>query len=126
MEQLAHTSGERISGPSQYNNVVHQPMHKQRQIVWYREPIKFELTVTDNSGASAKDTMQVTVNAAPINQSPTAKAGSDISHYSCQLTVLHCQEPVTILMDRSHHINGERSLVRLNTISFHQLKRKHQ
>jgi ribosomal protein L14 len=39
---------------------------------------QFELTVTDNSGATAKDTMQVTVNAAP-NQAPTANAGNDIT-----------------------------------------------
>ena len=37
---------------------------------------KFELKVTDNSGATARDTMQVTVNAA-INQLPTANAGLD-------------------------------------------------
>ncbi|MFT3980392.1 MAG: PKD domain-containing protein [Ferruginibacter sp.] len=39
---------------------------------------RYQLTVTDNSGASAKDTMQVTVNSA-ANQAPTANAGSDIS-----------------------------------------------
>ncbi len=38
---------------------------------------KFELTVTDNSGATDKDTMQVTVNPAP-NVVPNANAGSDI------------------------------------------------
>jgi len=38
---------------------------------------QFELTVTDNSNGSGKSTIQVTVNAAP-NQSPTAKAGSDL------------------------------------------------
>jgi Secretion system C-terminal sorting domain/PKD domain len=37
---------------------------------------KFELTVTDNNGATDKDTMQVTVNAAP-NVPPTANAGVD-------------------------------------------------
>ncbi|MEO6228745.1 MAG: T9SS type A sorting domain-containing protein [Ferruginibacter sp.] len=36
----------------------------------------FELTVKDNLGAIAKDTVQVTVNAAP-NQPPSADAGSD-------------------------------------------------
>jgi hypothetical protein len=41
---------------------------------------KFELTVTDNAGATGKDTIQVTVNAAVItNQLPTANAGADIS-----------------------------------------------
>jgi len=37
---------------------------------------KFELKVTDNSGASDLDTMQVTVNPA-VNQAPTANAGPD-------------------------------------------------
>ncbi|MBC7888733.1 MAG: T9SS type A sorting domain-containing protein, partial [Ferruginibacter sp.] len=40
---------------------------------------QYELTVTDNSGATSKDTVQVTVNAAVIiNQLPTANAGNDI------------------------------------------------
>ena len=39
---------------------------------------RFELRVTDNSGATARDTMQVTVNAAP-NIPPTANAGVDQS-----------------------------------------------
>jgi len=34
------------------------------------------LTVTDNNGATGKDTMQVTVNPTP-NIAPTANAGSD-------------------------------------------------
>src|SRR5205823_5926006 len=34
------------------------------------------LTVTDNTGATGKDTMQITVNAAP-NQPPAANAGAD-------------------------------------------------
>ena len=37
---------------------------------------KFQLKVTDNSGATDTDTMQVTVNP-PLNQAPTANAGSD-------------------------------------------------
>ena len=37
---------------------------------------QYQLQVTDNSGATAKDTMRVTVNAAP-NQVPTANAGPD-------------------------------------------------
>ena len=41
---------------------------------------QYELTVTDNSGATGKDTVQVTVNAAVIlNQLPTAIAGADIN-----------------------------------------------
>ena len=39
---------------------------------------KFELKVTDNAGATAKDTVQVTVNAAGT-QPPTANAGADQS-----------------------------------------------
>ena len=37
---------------------------------------QFELTVTDNKGATGKDTVQITVNAA-ANISPTANAGGD-------------------------------------------------
>jgi Secretion system C-terminal sorting domain/Right handed beta helix region len=42
---------------------------------------QYELKVTDNAGGIAKDTMQVTVNAAipPPNQLPTANAGADIT-----------------------------------------------
>ncbi len=39
---------------------------------------RFELMVTDNSGANAKDTVQITVNSM-TNQAPTANAGADIS-----------------------------------------------
>ena len=39
---------------------------------------KFELTVTDNTGASGKDTVQITVVSAPIlNKIPVANAGAD-------------------------------------------------
>ena len=68
----------KISGPSQYNvNSSNKAQATASSLV--QGTYQFELTVTDNSGASAKDTMQVTVNAAPINQSPTARAGSDIT-----------------------------------------------
>ena len=40
---------------------------------------RFELRVTDNNGAYGRDTMQVTVNAAPTNIPPTANAGPDQS-----------------------------------------------
>jgi hypothetical protein len=41
---------------------------------------KFELTVTDNSGATGKDTMEVIVNPlVPVNVAPTANAGADQS-----------------------------------------------
>ena len=40
---------------------------------------KFELTVTDNSGSTGKDTIQIAVLAAPIsNKIPVANAGADI------------------------------------------------
>ena len=44
---------------------------------------RFELRVTDNSGATDTDTMQVTVNAAPPppNEAPIANAGVDTSIY---------------------------------------------
>ncbi|MEP7166119.1 MAG: PKD domain-containing protein, partial [Ferruginibacter sp.] len=43
---------------------------------------EFQLRVTDNSGATDTDIMQVTVNAIPAtNEAPTANAGTDISIY---------------------------------------------
>ena len=39
----------------------------------------FRLTVTDNDGASATDEVTITVNAASVNQAPTADAGSTIN-----------------------------------------------
>ena len=39
---------------------------------------KFELTVTDNAGATGKDTVTITINQA-TNQPPVANAGSDIN-----------------------------------------------
>ncbi|MEO6546442.1 MAG: hypothetical protein ABIN94_00520, partial [Ferruginibacter sp.] len=38
---------------------------------------QFLLTVTDNNGATGKDTVQVTVTAAAVNKSPSANAGID-------------------------------------------------
>ncbi|RYE18109.1 MAG: T9SS type A sorting domain-containing protein, partial [Sphingobacteriales bacterium] len=49
---------------------------------------RFELRVTDNNGASARDTMQITVNAALPNQAPTANAGGSISIYLPQDSAL--------------------------------------
>ena len=68
----------KISGPSQYN-ISSSTKAQATASSLVQGSYKFELTVTDNAGASVKDTMQVTVNAAPINQSPTVKAGSDIT-----------------------------------------------
>ncbi len=39
---------------------------------------QFQLTVTDNSGATATDIVQVTVNGLALNQPPVANAGADI------------------------------------------------
>jgi gliding motility-associated-like protein len=39
----------------------------------------FQLTVTDNNGATDNDEMSIIVNAAPVNAPPTVNAGDDIS-----------------------------------------------
>ncbi len=68
----------KISGPSQF--VVLSPANFQTGVTNLIEGIyQFELTVTDNRGATGKDTVRVTVNAAapPSNQAPTANAGAD-------------------------------------------------
>ncbi len=63
----------KISGPSQYNIV--SPAQAQTVINNLMQGVyQFVLTVTDNQGATGKDTVQVTVNPAP-NQPPTANAG---------------------------------------------------
>src|SRR5919109_630669 len=41
------------------------------------DTLTFELTVTDNDGATATDSVKVTVNNVIVNQPPTANAGSD-------------------------------------------------
>ena len=74
---MASYQWRKISGPSQYNiaspNSVQTSVNNLTQGVY-----AFELMATDNSGATAKDTVQITVNAAP-NQSPAADAGTDIN-----------------------------------------------
>jgi gliding motility-associated-like protein len=40
---------------------------------------RFQLTVTDNLGATGSDEMSLTVNAAPVNNPPIANAGADIT-----------------------------------------------
>jgi hypothetical protein len=65
----------RISGPSSFTIV--NSMQPQTAITNLVPGIyQFELTVTDNNGTTAKDTVQVTVNAA-INLPPVALAGPD-------------------------------------------------
>ncbi|MFI5185159.1 MAG: PKD domain-containing protein [Chitinophagales bacterium] len=68
----------KISGPSQYR--IRSSRQAQTTLSNLVQGIYlFELKVTDNSGATAADTVQVNVNAAPINQPPVANAGSDIN-----------------------------------------------
>jgi len=67
----------KISGPTAYNIV--NPTSAATSINGLVEGIYlFELRVTDNNGARARDTMQVTVKAA-ANIPPQAHAGSDIT-----------------------------------------------
>src|SRR5204863_4310378 len=67
----------KISGPSQYT-IVSSGQSQTTVNNLVQGLYLFELTVTDNLGAPARDTVQVTVNAAPPNQPPTAYAGPDI------------------------------------------------
>jgi len=74
---MASYQWRKISGPSQFN--IASPNTAQTSIDNLAQgTYVFELTATDNSGASATDAVQITVNAAP-NQSPTADAGVDIN-----------------------------------------------
>jgi len=67
----------KISGPSNYNiGSASSAVTNISGLV--RGVYQFQLKITDNSGATSSDIIQLTVNAAP-NQSPVANAGSDIS-----------------------------------------------
>ncbi len=67
----------KVSGPTQFTVVSpSQPQTVINNLV--QGTYLFELRVTDNSGATGRDTMQVTVNAAPaVNQAPVANAGAN-------------------------------------------------
>ena len=65
----------KISGPSGYS--IASPASATTLVSGLVQGIyQFQLTVTDNAGGTGKDTVQVTVNAAP-NQPPVANAGAD-------------------------------------------------
>ena len=74
---ISSYSWTKISGPSSFNIVsassAQTVVNNLSQGVY-----QFQLTVTDNLGATGTDIVQITVNAAP-NIPPTANAGSDIS-----------------------------------------------
>ena len=68
----------KISGPSQFtigNSTAASTVANNLTAGVY----SFQLKVTDNLGATALDTVNITVIAAPVNQPPVANAGSDIT-----------------------------------------------
>jgi predicted esterase len=70
----------KIAGPAQ--GTITAPAQFQTSVTGLVQGVySFELTVTDNSGATGKDTILVTVNGSPlpppVNQAPTANAGSN-------------------------------------------------
>ena len=66
----------KISGPVS-SNIVKPDSSKTLVKTLVMGVYKFELTVTDNGGLSAKDTVQIIVNDPAVNQPPVANAGSD-------------------------------------------------
>ena len=72
---IANYAWAKISGPASAS--IANPSQATTAVNGLTQGVyEFQLTVTDNSGASAKDTVRVTVNPAP-NQPPVANAGSD-------------------------------------------------
>ena len=71
----------KISGPA--NSIITNTTSATTTVTGLAHGVyQFQLQVTDNSGATAIDVMQVTVNAATVpNQAPTANAGADTSIY---------------------------------------------
>ena len=67
----------KISGPASYN-IVNATLAVTDITGLVQGVYQFQLTVTDNNGATGTDVMQVIVNAAP-NQPPVANAGADQS-----------------------------------------------
>jgi parallel beta-helix repeat protein len=74
---IASYQWSKVSGPSQYS--ISSPTQSSPSVSnLVQGTYQFQLTVTDNSGASDVDVVQITVNPAP-NQSPTADAGFDVN-----------------------------------------------
>jgi hypothetical protein len=108
----------KISGPASYNIVTS----------WAASPAvnglaqgtyAFRLVVTDNNGATDDDTVLVNVNAAlpPPNAPPVANAGVDQSVTLPANSVTLIGTGSGILMDRSHHMPGQKSPTISNTIA---------
>lgn len=72
---IASHSWAKISGPSTYT-IVNSALYNTAVNNLVQGVYQFALTVTDNLGLSAKDTVMITVNAAP-NLLPNANAGAD-------------------------------------------------
>ncbi|MBI3139579.1 MAG: T9SS type A sorting domain-containing protein, partial [Sphingobacteriales bacterium] len=75
---IASYQWSKIAGPAQFT--ITTPSAAQTSVTGLVQGVyQFVLTVTDNSGATGRDTVQVTVNAAapPPNQAPTANAGAN-------------------------------------------------
>ncbi len=67
----------KIAGPAAFN-IVSSTQAQSAVSNLAQGVYKFELVVTDNKGATGKDTVQITVNAAPpANIAPVADAGND-------------------------------------------------
>jgi ribosomal protein L14 len=66
----------KISGPTQYT-IANGASVSTAVSNLTAGTYSFQLKVTDNSGATALDTIKIVVNAAPVNQPPVAKAGPD-------------------------------------------------
>jgi hypothetical protein len=77
---IANVQWRKLSGPGNFNIVSPSQLHTVvNELV--AGVYRFELTVTDNSGATASATVSVTVTEIPqsANQSPVANAGKDLS-----------------------------------------------
>ena len=77
MDGWHHINGERSL--VRLNTILHRQIQFKLSVNNLTQGVyAFELMGMDNSGATAKDTVQITVNAAP-NQIPAINAGADIS-----------------------------------------------